>query len=142
MSSGSPDGKNQPGRSFFLPQRDFAFSFYINIFEKKFDFRQCNLKEVGKIQRKVSIVINMNKKKPLSAKNQQWHKMKFEDRLHWDVLYKLDHVQFDVHEQGVMLADFLKAWSGHKAFGKTLDSLCGESVGLHGAQSFSDVVAD
>jgi len=45
-----------------LPQRDFAFSFYINIFEKKFDFRQCNLKEVRKIQRKVGIVINMNKK--------------------------------------------------------------------------------
>jgi len=33
--------------------------------------------------------------------------------LHWNIFYQLDHVQLDIHQKRVMLADFLKAWSCH-----------------------------
>ena len=34
-------------------------------------------------------------------------------QLHRNVFNQLDHVQLDIHQKCVMLADFLKAWSCH-----------------------------
>ena len=56
---------------------------------------------------------SQNQTKKIEAKRKKIPTRMWGLQLHRNVFNQLDHVQLDIHQKRVMLADFLKAWSRH-----------------------------